>query len=323
MSADGTGELIGKAVVYGLVATGVLGGGLLFMISLIKSITKGKGVWVIWCVLSGVVALVSSLLGVGVVVNLVGKSSLAHETDDPKYRIFSEDLHSHLDIPKSWKEKASLNDYAAIGATSRNEQVCAMVITDSKLDIAGGLEDFDQLTTGKLFEALGNPELSAAESQTMGGCPAIYHRLQGTTNGINIVYHRYSVETAKSYHQVIAWTSISKEQEMLPLMMEVIKSFGSDDGPPTRETVPGDQVSEALRNRVARVIATTLHLDGESVSMDQKLGQDLQMDALAMDEVLHAMEEEFGVTISENEIENLSTVADFAVLIEAKADVAN
>ena len=324
MSPRESGELIGKIFVYGLLLLGGLGGGIFFLVALFQVVKKKTKGWFIASLVSGILAMLCMTVGLVLVAGKASEMVLeARAKAGVTQRFFSEDGSSHLDAPKGWFVRPGLNPYANLGIASPGERACAMVLTDDKADIDGDLEYFDQMTMAMMVEALENGEQSKAETRTVGGCPAIYHRMTGRVNGIDIVYHRYSIESANSYHQVFAWTSISLEELMRPEMMKILQSFGSDDGPPSVDGNPGDQVSEVMRNRVARVIANTLRVDGESISMDQSLVQDLGMDELAMSELLNSLNEEFDISLGEDEGGKLVTVADVAMLIESKANTAN
>lgn len=68
---------------------------------------------------------------------------------------------------------------------------------------------------------------------------------------------------------------------------------------------------------VKRVIAESLGCEMESVKMEAKLVEDLGADSLASVELLMAIEEATGVSIDDEEMPGMKTVADIMAYLEA------
>ena len=71
-----------------------------------------------------------------------------------------------------------------------------------------------------------------------------------------------------------------------------------------------------MLEKVQGMLAEALDLPVEKVTADAKIVDDLGADSLDVVELLSRLEDEFGVMIPDEDIENLSTVADVANEIE-------
>ena len=72
--------------------------------------------------------------------------------------------------------------------------------------------------------------------------------------------------------------------------------------------------------KVKALIAETLNCDLEKVTMEASLADDLGADSLAAVELSMALEEEFGVTIADEELPNMKTVGDLVKYLEDHAE---
>ena len=71
--------------------------------------------------------------------------------------------------------------------------------------------------------------------------------------------------------------------------------------------------------KVKEIIVETLSCDADKVTMDARLAEDLDADSLAAVELAMALEESFGVTISDEELPNMKTVGDLVKYLEEHA----
>lgn len=71
-----------------------------------------------------------------------------------------------------------------------------------------------------------------------------------------------------------------------------------------------------MLEKVQGMLAEALDLPVEKVTADAKIVDDLGADSLDVVELLSRLEDEFGVMIPDEDVENLSTVADVANEIE-------
>ncbi|MBE7078248.1 MAG: acyl carrier protein [Clostridiales bacterium] len=71
-----------------------------------------------------------------------------------------------------------------------------------------------------------------------------------------------------------------------------------------------------MLEKVQALLAEALNLPVEKVTADSKIVEDLGADSLDVVELLSQLEDEFGVVIPDEEVENLVTVGDVASEIE-------
>ena len=69
--------------------------------------------------------------------------------------------------------------------------------------------------------------------------------------------------------------------------------------------------------QVRDVIVETLACEADQVTAEARLAEDLGADSLASVELVMALEEATGVTISDDELPNLKTVGDIVNYLEA------
>jgi acyl carrier protein len=70
--------------------------------------------------------------------------------------------------------------------------------------------------------------------------------------------------------------------------------------------------------RLARVIREQLAVDDAAITPEADFADDLRADSLDMVELTTAVEEEFGVEITDDEAERIVSVADALTLVEGK-----
>lgn len=71
-----------------------------------------------------------------------------------------------------------------------------------------------------------------------------------------------------------------------------------------------------IEQKVKALVADKLGVDEEQVTMEASFAQDLQADSLDTVELIMDFEKEFGVSIPEEETQNISTVGDAVAYIE-------
>lgn len=75
--------------------------------------------------------------------------------------------------------------------------------------------------------------------------------------------------------------------------------------------------TEEIRVQLAELVNDVAGVPVEEVQLDKSFVEDLDVDSLAMVEILVGCEEKFGVTIPDEESKNLKTVGDAVAFIEA------
>lgn len=68
--------------------------------------------------------------------------------------------------------------------------------------------------------------------------------------------------------------------------------------------------------KIATIIAEQLQIDQSKITLESKVIDDLKADSLDVVELLMALEEEFDISVDEDEAGKLSTVGDIVKLIE-------
>ena len=71
--------------------------------------------------------------------------------------------------------------------------------------------------------------------------------------------------------------------------------------------------------KVKEIIVETLSCDADKVTPEARLAEDLEADSLAAVELSMALEEEFGVTIEDEDLPRLKTVGDLYSYLEDHA----
>ena len=71
-----------------------------------------------------------------------------------------------------------------------------------------------------------------------------------------------------------------------------------------------------MLKKIQAMLAEALNLPVEKVTPDSKIVEDLGADSLDVVELLSRLEDEFGIVIPDDEVENLVTVGDVAAELE-------
>ena len=70
---------------------------------------------------------------------------------------------------------------------------------------------------------------------------------------------------------------------------------------------------------VKEIVVEIAGIDANTIEMDKKFNEDLEVDSLSMVEVIVASEEKFGVKIPDDEVQKMHTVADAVNFIVANS----
>lgn len=74
-----------------------------------------------------------------------------------------------------------------------------------------------------------------------------------------------------------------------------------------------------MLEKIQKMLAEALNISEEKVTPDAKIVDDLGADSLDVVELLSQLEDEYGIVIPDEDVENLVTVADVAAAIEKLA----
>lgn len=68
--------------------------------------------------------------------------------------------------------------------------------------------------------------------------------------------------------------------------------------------------------KVKAIIAKELNIDEAKITMESSLSEDLGADSLDAVELIMALEDEFGVSVSDEDAQNIHTVGDIVKIVE-------
>jgi acyl carrier protein len=68
--------------------------------------------------------------------------------------------------------------------------------------------------------------------------------------------------------------------------------------------------TEAVLEGIKEIVVEVAGISADTIAMDKKFTDDLDVDSLSMVEVVVAAEERFGVKIPDEEVTNMATVGD-------------
>ena len=68
--------------------------------------------------------------------------------------------------------------------------------------------------------------------------------------------------------------------------------------------------------RIRELLAEQLDIDEEKITMDSNILEDFESDSLEVVDMVMSLEDEFGLEIPDEEIENLHTVGDVVLYVE-------
>ena len=70
--------------------------------------------------------------------------------------------------------------------------------------------------------------------------------------------------------------------------------------------------------KVKKIIAEELNIDAAKITMESNLVEDLEADSLSVMQTIMELEEEFGLTVEDEDVNNLRTVGDIVKYCESK-----
>lgn len=73
-----------------------------------------------------------------------------------------------------------------------------------------------------------------------------------------------------------------------------------------------------IESKLTELLVEELGLDEDKITMDATFEEDLEVDSLGVVELLMALEDNFGVTIPDEEAESIGTVGQAVDLVELK-----
>lgn len=142
-------------------------------------------------------------------------------------KLLTRDKRLEITVPNTWKSDLSLNDKADLGAKYPSKEEYIILLDESKEDFEDmNLQKHSELTLGALQKNLGgSSQASEPEDLTINGLPARQVVVRGSSDGVKVVFLHTTVETDKSYCQVLAWTLSSDWDDNKADLQQVVKSL--------------------------------------------------------------------------------------------------
>ena len=73
---------------------------------------------------------------------------------------------------------------------------------------------------------------------------------------------------------------------------------------------------ENIKEKVTEIIANQLSVSADKIKEDTNIAEELGADSLDLVEILMSLEDEFGISIPDEAIPNIKTIADIVAFIE-------
>lgn len=234
--AQSNAYLVGRAVgaVVGIAL--IFGVPLAFVLSIIFAFrTKHVG-WIVATVVTGVLTLaVGALFIVGVVTGIRTAVATERHAASENSTLSSAGGEVSITAPEGWRKLDNLHEEALLQAGNGFREQYLIVLTDSKQDFAGTLEDHSATTVEGIVQNISDAEVSAPVSLTINGMPALQREIHGVVDNLHVEYLHTTVEGKWGYHQLLAWTLRSKRDTAFPVLREAVASFKENAPPKAQE----------------------------------------------------------------------------------------
>ena len=141
--------------------------------------------------------------------------------------IKSDDGLSQIVIPPGWKIRSDLNEEADIQVGDLRNNGYLIVLSENKIDFDQiGYKEHSRLTREGFMETMEKGEVTSGPSEIeINHRKAVKFEMQGTVNGVKIVYFHITVDGEKAFHQILAWTVPSQVDKNRANINFVVNSF--------------------------------------------------------------------------------------------------
>lgn len=78
----------------------------------------------------------------------------------------------------------------------------------------------------------------------------------------------------------------------------------------------GDMEDQVMYEKVCKMLAEQLDISADTITPQSEVVKDLGADSLDVVELMMALEDEYGITLPEGEVENVKTVQDIVDMME-------
>ena len=206
------------------------------------------------------------------------------------------------------------------------------LVAESREEFGGSLAQYMETVSDMVAKAGAVPAEGAPQPIAAGPLHGLQQRLSRQLDKNSVSYLLTVYETKSHFCQLLQWTLADRADETFPVFQDVALSFRAVEGPPDQPApdfvappepapdaaaaalVPGPDLPAAVR----RLVAELLGADPEKLTPASRLKEDLGADELDSVELIMALEEASGRTISDEEAAAALTIGDLTALIERK-----
>lgn len=306
-------------ILFFLSLVGCLVVGVFFIVALTQACTKKTTGWIISTV-------VSVFLGIGLLTVMfgAGMKSIGEMTkkiqklSETTKTVRSKDGLTSLQVPGNWTTMPELNKEATIAHGNKFKEEYLIVISEPVDELSASLEEVEQETGATLEELMGAKGSSRPEVFTLNGLPAIRRVITGKMDGVSLVYSRTWVATKTHYHQLHGWTITRRKATALPVIEKALASFQATEGPPVSEESVATAPIKDAGPRVISLLADQLGVEKAKLTGHTTL-KSLGADDLDAVEIIMSLEEEFDLSIPDEEAEKLLSVDQIIAFVSKNA----
>lgn len=126
--------------------------------------------------------------------------------------------------PGDWS-KQDIHDEGDLELGNASEDCFFLLLSESRLDYAGTLEEHSDDTRSMLLSGATNVKETGPRQMTINGQPAIQYTITATLDRLNLVYLHTTIQTPDKLHQIVAWTTASRYKQYEPMMQSIIASL--------------------------------------------------------------------------------------------------
>ncbi|MFK7851395.1 MAG: hypothetical protein AB8D78_10495 [Akkermansiaceae bacterium] len=208
----------------------MLGIPILFVFCLVKLVKTKKRAWLFGLIacslpLLGFLALIAYGAYSGIKASTTRAKAIASTAIVSEETVDVRDSDLSVVLPVGWSVLKDLNPEAELGAGNLAKEEYFVMMTESKIDFAGDLAEYAEITGGNMIAELENSNATILENVTINGISGIQREISGTIDNVNIVYLHTALETPEYYHQAIGWTLKSRKGSAFPVIKKVTESI--------------------------------------------------------------------------------------------------
>jgi Ni,Fe-hydrogenase III component G len=145
--------------------------------------------------------------------------------------VTSTDGLTQIVVPPGWKVRDDLNEEADIQVGDLRNNAYLIILSEKKIDFDDiSYHQHSKLTRTGFMEQLDNARVSIGPTElTVNGRNAVKYELQGSVNGIKIVYLHITVDGDTAFHQILTWTvpsALDKNREAMDFLVRSFEEVG-------------------------------------------------------------------------------------------------